>query len=139
MSKRSKLLFVLLVAIQAAHSVEEYLTRLYDVLPPARFVSGLVSADPAVGFMIINVVIILAGVCCCAFAIRSGLKAARIVAWIWLTIELANGTGHVLLATSAGGYFPGALTGTVLNVVALGLASSMVSDNCGAAQAPTPG
>jgi hypothetical protein len=47
MSSRSKLLFVFLVIAQAAHSVEEYVTRLFEVFTPARFVSGLVSDDLA--------------------------------------------------------------------------------------------
>jgi len=134
MSARSKLLFLLLVTIQAAHSVEEYWARLYDVLPPARYVSGLVSADRATGFTIINAAIIALGACCYAFPIRSGLRAGRTVAWLWLAIEFANGTGHVLLAASAGGYFPGAFTGAALVVAALGLAASLLLDNRGSAR-----
>ncbi len=132
MSGRSKLLFLLLVAVQAAHSVEEYLTRLYDVLPPARYVSGLLSENPATGFLIINVGIFVLGVWCYAFPVRSGLKTGRMVAWLWLAVEFANGTGHLLLAASAGGYFPGAFTGAVLIVAALGLAASLVLDGRGA-------
>ena len=130
-SGRSKLLFLLLVAVQAAHSVEEYLTRLYVVFPPARYVSGLVSENRASGFIVVNVAIIVLGVCCYAFPIRSGLKAGRLVAWLWLVMELANGTGHAWLAASAGGYFPGALTGAALIVAALGLAASLVVDTRG--------
>jgi hypothetical protein len=135
-SARSKLLFLLLVTIQAAHSVEEYWSRLYDVLAPAKYVSGLVSADRAVGFIIINVVILMLGACCYAFPIRSGLRTGRIVAWLWLAIEFVNGAGHVLLAASAGAYFPGALTGATLVVAALGLAASLLLDSPGPAQGP---
>lgn len=35
--------FLALILAQACHSVEEYVFRLYDVFPPARFVSGLFS------------------------------------------------------------------------------------------------
>src|SRR6201987_5600794 len=39
---RSQLVFLLLILAQAAHSVEEYATRLYEVFPPAHFVSSLI-------------------------------------------------------------------------------------------------
>src|SRR5881397_2539472 len=42
---RSKTTFLALVAAQTAHSAEEYLGRLWDVFPPARFVTGLISED----------------------------------------------------------------------------------------------
>ena len=50
LSRPSQLAFLLLVVAQAAHSVEEYVTRLYADFAPARFVSTLVSDDPATGF-----------------------------------------------------------------------------------------
>jgi hypothetical protein len=34
--------------------VEEYVTRFFEVVAPARFLSGLVSDDLAVGFAVIN-------------------------------------------------------------------------------------
>lgn len=43
--------FGLLIAAQAAHSIEEYLGRLWEVFPPATFVSGLVSPNRDVGFI----------------------------------------------------------------------------------------
>lgn len=138
MSRRSKLLFLLLVIVQTAHSVEEYLTRLYEILPPAKYVSGLVSESPATGFIIINAMIVLVGACCYAFPIRSGLSAGRMVAWLWLAIEFANGTGHVFFAASAGGYFPGVFTGATLIVLAVGLAVSLVQDSRGTAGALAP-
>ena len=51
----------------AAHSIEEYTTRLYDVFPPARFVSSLVSDDLATGFVIANVALVGFGFWCWAF------------------------------------------------------------------------
>ena len=43
MEHRSQLVFLFLILSQAAHSIEEYVTSLYDVFAPARFVSSLVS------------------------------------------------------------------------------------------------
>lgn len=37
--------FGALVIAQATHSIEEYLGRLWDTFPPARYVTGLVSND----------------------------------------------------------------------------------------------
>src|SRR5262249_13233521 len=54
--------FAALVVAQAAHSIEEYTFRLYDTFPPARFVTSLVSADRARGFVIVNVALVAFGV-----------------------------------------------------------------------------
>ena len=50
----SKNLFLALIVVQALHSVEEYVFKLFETFPPARFVSGLVSADLERGFVAIN-------------------------------------------------------------------------------------
>ena len=52
---------IALVAVQAAHSVEEYLGRLWAVFPPAAFVTGLVSEDRRHGFILINVALLVFG------------------------------------------------------------------------------
>ena len=43
MEHRGQLVFLLLILAQAAHSIEEYVSKLYEVFAPARFVSSLVS------------------------------------------------------------------------------------------------
>ena len=55
MDSRSRAAFLALIIAQAAHSIEEYAFRLFDVLAPARFISGLLSDDLARGFAIANV------------------------------------------------------------------------------------
>jgi len=49
---------------QAAHSIEEYFGRLYEVFPPARFVSGLISQDLQLGFIFFNLALVAFGVWC---------------------------------------------------------------------------
>jgi hypothetical protein len=44
--------FAALVAVQALHSVEEYVGRLWAVFPPAAFITGLVSQDRRLGFIV---------------------------------------------------------------------------------------
>lgn len=69
--------FLLLVAAQALHSVEEYVFRLYDVLAPARYVSGLLGFDRAAGFAIVNAALLLFGLWCWQAQVRPGRGAGR--------------------------------------------------------------
>jgi hypothetical protein len=123
MSRRSQLVFLLLLALQAAHSIEEYATALYEVFAPARFVASLVSEDLAVGFGAVNSALVAFGLWCYLVPVRSGRSGARAWAWPWVAIEFANGVGHLGLAAAAGGYFPGAFTAPLLLVTAAWLAS----------------
>ena len=77
MERRSQFAFLFLILAQAAHSVEEYATRLYEVLAPARFVSSLVSSDLALGFFIVNAALVTFGLWCWAFpCARAGAQLA---------------------------------------------------------------
>lgn len=116
---RSKGLFAVLILAQAAHSVEEYGGRLYESFPPARFVSGLVSADLQRGFLIANVVLVAVGLWCALIPVRRGWPVARTVVTIWVLIELVNGVGHPLWSVVQGGYTPGVATAPLLLVLAL--------------------
>lgn len=103
----------MVIAAQAAHSIEEYGFHLYDRLAPARFVSSLFSDDLTRGFAIANAVLVLAGVACVFVVRRAGL-AARGVAWFWAGLETINGVSHILLALATSGYFPGVATAPLL-------------------------
>ena len=70
MSSKIRIAFLLLVITQALHSVEEYLGRLWEVFPPTRMLSGLVSDDLKTGFIIINVGLFVFGLWCALFAVR---------------------------------------------------------------------
>jgi hypothetical protein len=128
MDRRSRLAFGLLVLAQAAHSVEEYVTRLWEFFAPARFVSGLVSDDLALGFVVVNASLVGFGLWCWAVPVRSGWRAARGLAWFWALLELGNCIGHAILALSSGGYFPGAATAPLLLVLSVWLAALLVRD-----------
>jgi hypothetical protein len=106
--------FGLLIAAQAAHSAEEYAYRLFDVFPPARFVSLLASRDPATGFALVNTGIVVFGFWCYFVGVRSGHSVGRAIGWSWACLELANGVGHLLLAGARSGYFPGLATAPLL-------------------------
>ena len=128
MSPRSKLFFLLLVIAQAAHSVEEYVTRLFEVFAPARFVSGLVSEDLALGFAVVNAAIVAVGAWCYVGPVRAGGVAGQTAAAVWIAIELANGIAHLAIAAASGAYFSGSLTAGLLLVTAACLAFSLLRD-----------
>ena len=108
------MIFALLIASQAAHSTEEYVTRLYEVFAPARFVSSLVSSDLSLGFLVANAALVGFGLWCWAVPVRLGRAAATGLIWFWTLLEAGNGIGHLTLAAMQGGYFPGAATAPLL-------------------------
>ena len=61
MDLRCRAAFLALIMAQAAHSIEEGVFRLFDVLAPARFISSLLSSDLAQGFAIANIGLVLFG------------------------------------------------------------------------------
>jgi len=115
---RLRLTFALLVAAQAAHSIEEYVGRLYDVFPPARLASGLVSGDRQFGFVVLNVALVAFGIACAAQVWRGRWPGAM---WIWIAIETINGIGHPAWSIVRGGYTPGLATAPILLVLAVSL------------------
>ncbi len=116
---RLKMAFGALVLTQAAHSVEEYVGRLWETFPPARLLTGLVSQDHERGFLLINVALVAFGLWCFVWPIRRDWPTAAFLAWIWVTIEVINGVGHPFWSLRMGGYTPGVATAPMLLVIAL--------------------
>jgi hypothetical protein len=111
LTTRLKGAFLLLALAQAAHSLEEYFTRLWEVWAPAQFLTGLVSStNPVLGFAVINVSLVALGFACYWFAVRPGHSSARGWIWFWVLLESVNGIGHALWAVTSGVYRPGLLT-----------------------------
>jgi hypothetical protein len=125
MDSASRNAFGLLIASQAAHSVEEYVFRLYDVFAPARFVAGLFGSDLKAGFAVANALLVLFGAWCYLARVRPGHPSSRAYAWPWTGVEAVNGCGHLLFAARAGGYFPGAATAPLLLGLALYLGARL--------------
>jgi hypothetical protein len=122
MDSRIASAFLLLVCAQVAHSIEEYVFRLYDVFTPARVVSGLFSSDLGTGFAIANLLIVAFGFWCYFARVRPLRPSARSWIWPWIVVEAANGVGHPAMALARGGYFPGVATAPLLLIVAAYLA-----------------
>jgi Protein of unknown function with HXXEE motif len=139
MSRLGRALFLALIAAQAAHSVEEYLGRLYDVLAPAGFVSGLLSIDRRVGFVIFNASLVAIGLGCYLGPIRHARRSAAAIGWLWVVLELANGTAHVVWAAASGSYRPGLATAPALVGIALLLARDLRRGRTAPESAGLPG
>jgi hypothetical protein len=114
MKALSQTLFLCLILVQAAHSIEECWFRLYDVLAPARWIASLVSSNPAFGFAIANLILVSFGLWCYLARVRTGHPSGRGWAWFWTVLETVNAANHLVLAFSSGGYFPGAATAPFL-------------------------
>lgn len=131
---RLEVSFFALVLTQAAHSVEEYVGRIYEVFPPARAVSGLISQDLERGFIIFNVTLITFGLWCFIWPVRGHWPSAIALAWFWVVIELINGIGHPLWTLAEQMYTPGVATAPLLLLLALYLAHQLLRPN----PSPTP-
>ena len=121
-TQRIKVAFSALIAAQAAHSLEEYVGRLWESFPPARFVAGIVSADRQFGFAIANIALVSFGLWCVLVPVRRRWPSALGFVWFWTVVELVNGVGHPAWSVSQGRYTPGVLTAPILLVLALYLA-----------------
>jgi hypothetical protein len=110
---------------QGAHSVEEYAGRLWESFPPARLVSGLISADLERGFLIANVVLVTVGLACWFWPVRRDWTVAVPIAWTWVLIESVNAIGHPLWTLRQGRYTPGVITAPLLGVLAWRLATRL--------------
>ena len=117
--------FVALLLVQAIHSVEEYFGRLYESFPPARFLSGLISDDPQHGFLIGNVVLVALGLWCLIWPVRKRWRGAITIGWLWVAIELVNGTVHSTWTLVEWRYTPGVATAPLLLFAAVFLAREL--------------
>ena len=114
--------FGALAFAQAAHSVEEYLGRLWESFPPAAFLSGLIASDREVGFVVFNVALVSFGLWCFLVPVRRGWAAAKGLMWFWIGLESFNGIGHPVWSLAQHRYTAGVLTAPLLLVLALALA-----------------
>ena len=121
MDTRSRFIFLALVLSQAAHSLEEYTFRLYDVFGPAKIVSRLFSDNLATGFVIVNAALVGFGIWCYLARVRVGHTSSTGLAWVWIVVEFGNGVGHMILAWTQGGYFPGVVTAIPLLIISVSL------------------
>ncbi len=116
--RRANRLFLVLVLLQALHSVEEYAFRFYEIFPPARYLNRLFPGIARPGFIIFNALLIVFGLAGWRYAMQPDRGGARAVVWIWVVIELYNGVAHIVWAIMIGGYNPGLYSAPALALVA---------------------
>jgi hypothetical protein len=116
---RIQLGFSALVLAQLAHSIEEYFGRLWVSFPPARFLTGIISPDRRLGFLVINTALLALGVWCLLFPVRKEWPSAAKFLWFWILLETVNGIGHLAWSFREGRYTPGVLTAPLLLGTAL--------------------
>jgi hypothetical protein len=114
--------FAALVAVQALHSLEEYVGRLWLVFPPAKFITGLVSQDRRLGFIVSNCGLLAFGLWCYFWPVRRRWTAAGGFIGFWVVIEMINGIGHLVWTVRQGMYTPGVITAPVRFLLAISLA-----------------
>ena len=124
MSRAARTLFLLLIAVQALHSAEEYHFRLFDRLAPARYIAEAIGLERPLGFAIANILLVGFGFWCWIARVGPNRPSARAFAWFWALLECANGIAHIALAVAARGYFPGLATAPLL----LGMGVWLIAD-----------
>ncbi|MCP5056191.1 MAG: HXXEE domain-containing protein [bacterium] len=132
MTQKYRTAFLVLVLLQALHSVEEYAFEFYEVFPPARILDGMWPGIAHPGFIVFNTMLVLFGLWCFFCRVAPGEATARRWAWIWVAIELYNGVAHPVWAVVARDYNPGLATAPLLFVVAALFARGLRADGRGA-------
>ena len=121
MNKRTRIIFLLIALTQGLHSIEEVFGKLWDIYPPATYLSGLVSPDLKTGFIIINVTL-FAVLMLTWLSSFSKSFSVRGLLWFWTVMETINGIGHSIWAIIEGSYVPGLATAPILLFLAFRLA-----------------
>ena len=119
MSTKIKSVFLVLVLIQAMHSIEEYIGKLWEVFPPAAFLTALFSKNLETGFLIANIGLFVFGILCWLFPVRGNYSTAKGILWFWIILETINGLGHTVWSIYQQSYTPGLITAPFLFIVAL--------------------
>ena len=128
MNKKIKKAFLLLVLVQAAHSIEEYYGKLWEVFAPAKFITSLVSNDHEKGFVIINVALFIAGMLIWVAAVRNH-SFAIVPIWFLTIMEVINSIGHSVWAIMERDYVPGVATAPILFILAIYLMRQLTKTN----------
>jgi hypothetical protein len=118
MNNRIRVTFLLIVLVQALHSIEEYFGKLWEVYAPATFLSGLISSNLKSGFIIINVGLFIVLMLTWLTTFNKNYSTKGLL-WLWIILEIINGVGHTLWAIIERSYVPGLATAPLLIILAL--------------------
>jgi len=105
--------------------MEECVFGLWKVLLPSPWALDAAIDARALVFVLANIAVVAFGVWCYAVRVRPGHASAVRLMWLWATIEMVNGSAHIVMAARRGGYFPGVATAPVILVIAVLLGSQL--------------
>ncbi len=111
MNGRIRATFVVLIVLQALHSSEEFIFKLYEVFPPMALLYREAPHLAKPAFIIFNVLLLMAGLICLLRWVWPAKPGARTVAWVWVGGEAFNAGAHSVWAVLIRGYNPGLVTG----------------------------
>ena len=110
--ERTARLFLIGLAAQCMHFVEEFVTRFQD-----RFPTLLGLPAWSENFFVVFNLIWLSVWIVSAIGLRRGYRLALFPVWFVAIGAIANGIAHPMLAVVAHGYFPGLITSPVVGVL----------------------
>lgn len=114
--------FLLGIAMQCVHAVEEFVTGFHVRLPELLGQTPW-SAEFFVAFNLTWIAIwILA-----ALTLSSTSRLPLIPIWFFALAMMANGVAHPLLALATGGYFPGLASSPVVGVLGIALTRRLLA------------
>lgn len=103
--------FLVLIGLQALHSAEEFIFKLYKVFPPMVLLYRRVPHLAGPAFIIFNVLLLIIGLLCFFRWVWPAKRGARTVVWVWVAAEAVNAVAHAAWAVLIRGYNPGLVTG----------------------------
>ena len=127
MNKSISTTFLLIALTQGFHSIEEFYGKLWEVYPPATFLSGLVSPDLKKGFIIINISLFIILMITWLATLSKNFSIKGLL-WLWVVLETINGVGHSIWAIMERSYVPGLITAPLLLILAIYLARLLIKD-----------
>ena len=110
--ERTARLFLIALAAQCLHFMEEFVTRFED-----RFPALLGLPAWSENFFVVFNLIWLSGWILSAIGLQRGYWFALFPIWFFAIAAIANGIAHPFLAVVARGYFPGLITSPIVGVL----------------------
>jgi hypothetical protein len=110
MSHKIRVSFLILVVLQALHSMEEYTFKFYDVFPPMVFLYRNAPQMARPAFIVFNLLLVTAGLICLFVWVWPGRRGARTIVLVWIGMESFNLVAHLTWAILIRGYNPGLVT-----------------------------
>lgn len=111
MNTKIRAAFLVLIVLQALHSIEEFIFKFYEVFPPMVLLYRNAPHLARPAFIMFNALLVLVGLTCLFRWVWPARRGARTVVWAWIGGEAINALAHLVWAILIRGYNPGLMTG----------------------------